>query len=209
MRGNRNTRREGDGSEDEPTFQFSADAREAFAEYIQRPPWRQRPEVLIGPMTPIPMHGLVPRTVLGKEWWDKTRRAAYASTDYHCVACGVHRSKARGRRWLEAHELFSVEYEAGRWTYLETVPLCNFCHSYVHAGRLGEMVRQRYVTQARYKAIIVHGDRLLRKHGLVRTIYNGPEAPWQQWRMEVNGALYPSLFRNYAHWVETRNTARA
>ena len=43
-------------------------------------PFRSRPELLLQNSTVKPLHGVVPREILGKEWWDKTRRAAYAAT---------------------------------------------------------------------------------------------------------------------------------
>lgn len=76
--------------------------------------WARRPEVLLSLQIPKPMHQLAPRTILGQRWWDETRQAAYASTAQHCLACGVHRVAAAYHPWLEGHELYEIDYRAGR-----------------------------------------------------------------------------------------------
>lgn len=165
------------------------------------PSWKLRPEVLLHSQIPKPMHGMAPRVVLGQAWWDKTRRAAYASTEFHCVACGVHKTAARYRPVLEGHELYDIDYLEGRMTYLETVPLCVSCHSYIHHGRLKHLCDTRHISAQRYIDVIQHGDGILKKHGLVRLDdYPGPYADWSEWRMVVDGREYPSQFRNIRDW---------
>lgn len=174
--------------------------------------WKFRPEVLLGANIPKPMHGLAPRTVLGEAWWNATRKAAYASTDYHCVACGVHKASARYHQWLEGHELYAISYEAGRMVYVETVPLCHFCHNYIHDGRLRWLLEKGEIHHAKYVAIIQHGDKVLADSGLRRLGYkereeniqealtNGRVAAWEDWRLVIEGAEYPSLYKSYEDW---------
>lgn len=162
------------------------------------PEWRRRPEILLCANIPKPMHGVAPRVVLGKAWWDKTRKAAYASTDYHCIACGVTKAEARSRRWLEAHELYETDYVRGRLKYIEAVPVCHFCHGYVHCGRLKSLLDQGLVHHAKYAAIIQHGDRVLAEAGLVKPPpYSGPICELSKWRLVIGRRQYKPLFKDY------------
>ncbi len=130
--------------------------------------WHRRPEILLCPNIPKPMHGLAPRVIMGSSWWDKTRKEAYASTNRRCMACGVHKYKAKARKWLEGHELYQTDYRLGRLTYLETVPLCHFCHNYIHDGRLQMLLERGQIHHQKYAAIIQHGNRVLAEANLCK-----------------------------------------
>lgn len=170
--------------------------------------WTPRPQVLTHPNIPAPMHGLAPRVILGNKWWNETRRAAYQSTNYHCLACGVHKSKAKGRKYLDAHEAYLINYAVGRMEYAETIPLCQYCHNYIHSGRLAWLLSERKITQAKYASVIQHGDSVLAGAGLTRKPYSsGPMAPWDSWRLVVFGIEYPPkrttfdlLDEEYVEW---------
>jgi len=152
------------------------------------------------------MHGMAPRVVLGARWWDETRKAAYKSTGYHCVACGVHKRDAEGRQWLEGHEAYRVDYTKLRMKYLECVPLCHYCHNYLHRGRLDALLESGEVHQAKYVAIIQHGDRVLREAGLEpkrpheSLVINQDE--WGRWRLVVGRRRFKPLFSSYEEWLE-------
>lgn len=163
--------------------------------------WKLRPEILCCQKIPKPLHGVVPRLLLGQSWWDKTREAAYRSTDFHCVACGVHKYDAKNRQWLEGHEVYEIDYLAGIAEYKETVPLCHFCHNYIHDGRLNCLLESGRIHQAKYVAIIQHGDAVLKKHGLKREKYEGPMADWGDWRLIVEGREYMPSFRSLADYI--------
>ena len=170
--------------------------------------WVPRPEILLSPNIPKPLHGVAPRVILGSQWWDKTRQAAYASTDYHCIACGVWKMQAKGRQWLEGHELYDIDYTRGRMTYVETVPLCRYCHSYLHDGRLEALFQKGQITQAQYVAVLQHGDRVLRMAGLSKEslkdrdefISNLKLAEWSKWRLVIDGKMYPPKFKSFEEW---------
>ena len=184
-----------------------------FKKALQRE-WKRRPEVLLCPNIPKPMHGLAPRVVLGQKWWDKTRQAAYTSTLYHCIACGVYKHDARGHKWLEGHEWYDIDYAKGRMVYVETIPLCNYCHSYIHDGRLLALLKSREITAQRYAAVIQHGDRVLAAAGLQRMthaerdeaikqlILAGKIADWGRWRLVVDGKKYKPLYKSYEEWEQ-------
>jgi hypothetical protein len=165
--------------------------------------WSLRPAVLCHPNIPKPMHGLAPRNILGVNWWNKTRKQAYKSTDYHCIACGVHRDKAKNRQWLEGHELYDISYVTGRMKYIETIPLCHYCHSYIHSGRLQMLLRDGKIHQHKYVAIITHGDSVLAMNNIVKPEpYMGLCAVWQDWRLVLDGKEYPPIYKSYNDWLK-------
>lgn len=170
--------------------------------------WKLRPEILCGVNIPKPLHGVAPRVVLGNKWWDQTRKAAYASTDFHCIACGSFKYDAKGRPWLEGHEIYNIDYQLGRMIYVETVPLCHFCHNYIHDGRLQYLLEEGLIHHAKYVAIIQHGDEVLRKHNLERTYYEGFVADWQDWRLVVDGVEYPPIYHTREDWERTMKNGK-
>jgi hypothetical protein len=131
---------------------------------------------------------------------------------YCCAACGVYKFNALYRQWLEGHELYDVDYAAGTMTYMETVPLCHYCHNYIHDGRMLALVEKGEMSQAKYAAVIQHGDRVLTENGLVRLTrkerelmlarlhIEGKMAPWKSWRMIVGGKKYGPKFKTPEHW---------
>jgi len=158
------------------------------------------------------MHGVAPREIMGQVWWDAERKKAYAKNAYHCEACGVHKFDAKGRQWLEAHEVYDIDYKRGRMTFVRIVPLCHFCHNYIHDGRLNALIDQGKLSQRKFTAIIQHGDAVLAKNGISKTTYNNREysmgqlmleggvAPWKDWRLVFNGKEYPSKFKTEEDW---------
>jgi len=164
-----------------------------------------KPQLLLANNIPRPMHGLAPRVVMGRSWWDKTRKEAYKKTDYHCQACGVHKSKALFHKWLEGHETYDIDYQVGRMVYLETVALCHACHNFIHDGRLHFLMSSGRFPHDKFRKILDHGTTLLRMHGLQRPTYKERDqtiqrlvalrqvAPWDQWRMVFQETLYPPL----------------
>ncbi len=163
--------------------------------------WKLRPEVLLCANTVKPMHGVVPREILGKEWWDATRQAAYESTNHHCIACGVHKLSAQEHQWLEGHELYKTNYKKGRMIYIETVPLCHYCHNFIHDGRLRALLERHEITKAKYDAVMEHGKGVLKAAKLKKKSYNGPIAQWHKWRLVLNGEKYPPIYKDYDAWI--------
>lgn len=156
-----------------------------------------RPELLLGDNIPPEMHGMAPRVVLGQKWWNKTRVMAYKSTNYHCKTCGVNKKKAKGRKWLEGHEVYRIDHSSREMIYLETVPLCHYCHNYIHDGRLHTLLKLGKVSHAKYRGIIQHGDMVLSQANLTRPTMNEriqashsfPKSR-KRWRLVINGKPY-------------------
>ncbi len=186
---------------------FMKDIMGALSDQItalaKEPEWKLRPEVLLCANTVKPMHGVVPRVILGSVWWDETRFAAYKSTQFHCIACGVHRTQAKGHKWLEGHELYKTNYSLGRMVYVETVPLCHYCHCFIHDGRLEALLGKGQVTQEKFNAVMAHGKHVLAVAGIKKKRpYSGPIAEWQDWRLVLLGKEYPPIYANYQNWLK-------
>lgn len=163
-----------------------------------------KPEILLHPQIPKPLHTLAPRVVLGKLWWDQTRKEAYKSTNYHCIVCGVHKTRAKYHKWLEAHEVYKIDYEKGRLTYIETVPLCHSCHNYIHVGRMEYLVSVRKMEVRVMREIVCHGNRILKEAKLLKKKQNREKitnsADWKDWRLVVFGKEYGPAFKSYDEW---------
>lgn len=147
------------------------------------------------------MHGLAPRVVLGATWWNAERKKAYLSTDFHCVACGIPKHLAACFKHLEAHETYEIDYLKGLMRYVEAVPLCHYCHNFIHRGRLEVLLEIGKVPHGKYVAIIQHGDRVVSQARLVvPSLYSGPFAAWGKWRLAIGRRRYKGLFKNEAAW---------
>lgn len=176
-----------------------------------------KPEILTHPNIPKPLHGISPRTIMGQRWWDNKRQEVYRSTEYHCIACGVHKTEARGPKWLEAHESFEIDYNTGICTIRSIEPLCHYCHNFIHSGRL--FVND---TTNKFKIdVLNHGFDIIRKNDLkcfyitidiaVRlgikiwgikkyTPVISKGVRWQDWKIVFNDKEYRSKFKNYEEW---------
>ena len=173
---------------------------------------RLRPELLLGSNVPRPMHGVAPRVILGSRWWNQERQAAYRSTKYHCLACGVWKHQALGRDWLEGHETYDIDYLKGQMVYVETVPLCHYCHNFIHDGRMRSLLAKGKLTHQKFTAIVQHGDSVLfaaklsrarfedREDAMADMILNGEVAPWPNWRLVLFGNKYPPKFKTELQW---------
>ena len=169
---------------------------------LYQPQWKRRPEVLLQNNTVKPLHRVVPRIILGREWWDQTRQAAYEATNFHCIACGVPKRLAKWHQWLEGHEVYRINYRKGRMTYIETVALCHSCHNFIHDGRLRALVDKAEITWEKYNSIMNHGMAVLEEAKLMKPRpYKGPIARWEDWRLALFGKEYPPVFANYKEWL--------
>lgn len=106
------------------------------------------PGILLQPNIPKPLHGLNPRSVLGKDWWDWQRHEAYKKFGFRCWACGVHQWRAEYHRWLEGHESYRIDYGRGRAEMIEVQAIkslfssCGLALS-THARRSSHVVGDR------------------------------------------------------------------
>jgi len=177
------------------------------------------PQILTHPNIPKPLHGLNPRTILGKEWWDKERFAAQAQTNYTCYACGIKKEEAKKHKWLEGHENFDINYQTGVCEVKSIVPLCHYCHNFIHSGRLAHILGKEKSKQEVIE-ILEHGFKILSENNLqcfFGTLYLGNSlncntfqvsaystenscVPWGKWCLLLDGKKYYSKFKNYSEW---------
>lgn len=139
------------------TQKFAFNLIEMTAEFPQ-------PELLLHPNIPKPLHGINPRTILGQKWWHKVRHIAYAKNNYHCWACGIYKSQAKYYKWLEAHEIYEIDYARGKIAMKAICALCHSCHNYIHDGRMQMMVMNGIIDFQKYVDIINHGENLINQY---------------------------------------------
>jgi hypothetical protein len=182
-----------------------------------------RPEILCHPNIPKPLHGLNPRTIKGKDWWDNVRYAAQAEYSYCCAACGVHKSDAKCYMWLEGHEFFDMNFYTGRCEVKEIVPLCHYCHNFIHSGRL-RVIKNK--TDDEKRDIIDHGLNVLfnarigfcQPSSYILAIELGLKCnlmpiketfkdylKWKDFHLVLDGETYYSKFKNYEEWCNHYN----
>ena len=119
----------------------------------------------------------------------------------HALACGVPKAQAMYHFWLEAHEVYATDYKKGALTFLETVPLCHACHSFIHAGRMEILVDHGEMTRQRMTFIFEAGPRYSAPAGLAKTDPPTDSAPWGKWRMIVDGKKYRGKFKTFDDWA--------
>lgn len=129
------------------------------------------PGILLQHNIPKPLHGVNPRSIMGNNWWNKERQLAYQSTDYHCIACGVHKNDALLHHWLEAHEIYTIDYEKGLVTFTRVVPLCPYCHKYIHNGLLYIHLVTNKISVDTFWDILKFGTNLLIEHNMTPNIF--------------------------------------
>lgn len=164
-----------------------------------------RPEILLHPNIPKPLHGLNPRTIKGQEWWDEQRHIAYDKNNDCCWACGVHKSKAEYYQWLEAHEYYEYRYKEGEAKLVEIVALCHACHNYIHSGRMAMMQENGTMEQEKVANILEHGNKILSDAGLLHLKTNLPEsefAEWKKWHLVIDGVSYYTKFESFNEWYQ-------
>lgn len=161
-----------------------------------------RPEVLLCPNIPKPLHGIAPRTILGQQWWNEQRKAAYALTGDRCIACGIHKKYAKYCHWIEAHEVYDINYKKGLMTFKEVVALCHSCHNFIHDGRMQMMVEQKTMTKKKMNEILRHGNLILKNAGLKKPDPPTEVASWDKWRLVIDGKQYKGKFKSIFDWAE-------
>lgn len=163
------------------------------------------PKILLHPNIPKPLHGVAPRVIYGQAWWDVQRKLAYEKAGFCCEACGVPKRDAMFHKWLEAHEIYDIDYEHGKAVFVRLVALCHSCHNFIHSGRLGMLLKRGEISQSRHDYIRNHGLAIIREANLMSEYENRHShdaiAEWENWKMVVDGKEYGPSSENYTQWV--------
>jgi hypothetical protein len=110
-----------------------------------------RPELLQMEVIPYFLHGVNPRTLMGKQRWETIRHIVYDLAGNRCEVCGD------GDSYLHAHETYEYDYKKKISTPSEVVALCKKCHQFIHING---------VEPGKQRDILVRGIKLLNKAGL-------------------------------------------
>lgn len=176
----------------------------------------RRPELLLHQPIPRPLHGTNPRVIRGAAWWNKQRVKAYKKNNYCCWACGIHKGSAKKHSWLEAHEVYDIDYREGRAVFKEVVALCVFCHGFIHQGRLAAQLDKGEITYSAYNEIIEHGFGIINVSGLESKwlaqkssdaflgygAQSDGAVPWNQWRLIIGKKAYSPKIASYDQWLK-------
>ena len=180
----------------------------------QEPPTLfQRPDLLLHPNIPKPLHGLAPRTLMKPQrLWDELRRAAYAKNNYHCWACGAYRNFDLvankfddDNGTLDAHEYYVIDYTEKTTEIKEIVALCKNCHNYIHSGRQNSIYDKGRLDEEDMWIVNTHGDSVLIDGGItpIHVIdENLYKEEWNDWRLLFNGKEYKSKWKDYFDWYK-------
>ena len=159
------------------------------------------PKLILSPRIPTPLHGVAPRNIINeidKDWWDRTRQRVYAANNYCCMCCGVEKEKQKGyKKFLDAHELYSIDYQTGKVKLVYVVALCRFCHQAIHFGRLTNEFEKNNISPQQFYGVLSHANTLLHDNGLppkdwdVNKNNNICNVPWDKWHLEleINGQV--------------------
>jgi len=160
-----------------------------------------RPELLLHPNIPKPLHHVNPRSILGKTWWYEQKQKAYKENNYCCWACGVHKSEAKYHEWLEAHEHYDINYETGCVKLKEIVALCHSCHNSIHDGRMEMQLRRGEIAEEKFVDILGHKYEILRKY---EVFPNKKEitktCKWKEWHLLLEGKKYYTPYKDILDW---------
>lgn len=107
--------------------------------YSWRVPKENGAPILCQPNIPHALHGLAPRTIMGRTEWDLMRNECYEKCNRHCEICGAECPSGK----MDAHELYNLNYKQKTATFVRLIGLCKTCHGgVIHSGRAITMYKK-------------------------------------------------------------------
>jgi hypothetical protein len=185
-----------------------------------------QPQLLLHPNIPKPLHGVAPRTIKGDAWWNEQRQIAYSTNGYKCWACGVHKTEAKYHKWLEAHEIYEIDYAIGQVKFNGVCALCHSCHNFIHNGRLYSLLGKGEIDETKTFDVLTHGFEVLKNAKLKMNTFAmkitkeiNPKlynkylqfglyqygfclAEWGDWHMIVDGKNHFGKFKSFEDWKD-------
>lgn len=177
---------------------FSA---ESIEQEIKEPKLKfVRPELLLHPTVPDPLHSLSPRTLMTSKNWNITRRSSYSYNNYHCYACGKYaeydeKNQRFVRLKLHAHECYKYDYMLFTAELVEIVALCPLCHEGIHIRRSQALYDKGILDEESMWLIYTNRDNVL----------NLNDEHWSKWCLAYDGKLHYSNFKDRGEWEEKYN----
>ncbi len=136
----------------------------------------------------------------------------------------MHKTEARGKQWLEAHESYHIDYQEGKVVIDKIVPLCHYCHNFIHSGRLLAMFEQGKLSPEYVIDILEYGIEILKENDLEITdstdelckvmgvkhnlkVKKTPESEvkWKDWVLVFEDKEYHSPHKNEKEWEKYYN----
>ena len=144
------------------------------------------PTILLDSGPPSALYGVNPRLILGKDWWDRTRKKAYKDFMGCCAACGA------SRVILQGHEMYEVNKRKSEVYLKDVVPLCTDCHSFVHQDIHRSMLAHGEITTEEVRRILARGNAILKKAGIRcnRRNPNSKTIKNEDWRLVIGNFRY-------------------
>lgn len=185
-----------------------------------------QPQLLLHPNIPKPLHGVAPRIIKGNEWWNLQRKIAYLKNDYNCWACGVNKENAKYHKWLEAHEIYHINYLIGEVKFIGICALCHCCHNFIHSGKLLHMFNKKQIDLEKISYILEYGFNILinnkmkinpfalmvalKVNKMLFKKFKGYDvcnyglclAKWNDWYMLIDNKKYKGNFKTFDEWKE-------
>ena len=149
-------------------------------------------EILAQTILPICLHGVNPRTIMGKHSWDTVKKQTQQLANNHCMICEKFVAHKPGD-WLECHEHYEFDCEQLEATLKCFVCICSDCHHFIHQGRLRCLVQEGKVSKTECDRIIERGDSMLASAGLSKNDLPNEYIMNPHWTLLYNGKRFAKL----------------
>jgi hypothetical protein len=143
---------------------------------------------------PKPLHGINPRSLMGRATWDKHRQVIIHNNPY-CHACGAENCI------FELHEDYEIDYTKSIMTIRSYVPLCKLCHNFIHSGFLQVQLDQGAVSREYVIGVVERGIDICARNNV--RIFKGTELLAQKLKIPLLGvqSWTPKTSKNWSSWT--------